>query len=184
MQVFNCRIEGDSDLIMNRFVENHTSCNCCFQQRTAEEQAERVVYRDPEHGGQLYIPSSWVQSMLRAAGEMHSSKYRRLVPAGVQVLQENLLLVEPMNSRPVKTYAVDARSVVMPRTRKRVMRYRPRIEGWAAEISLRINDRLLSPNAVKKLIVEGGEEIGLGEMRPQLGGPFGIFALTDWVEVS
>ncbi len=184
MKVIRCRIEGDADLIMHQFPEDRPGLHRPRQILTPEEQAEQAAFRDPEQGDQLYIPGRWVQSMLRAAGERYGKRFRSIVPAAVQVLSDYLYLVEPMDSqKPVRTYDVDARSVLVSRTRERVMRYRPRIEGWATEIPLRINDRILSVDDIKKLMIRGGERIGLGEMRPQLGGPFGIFALTEWDEI-
>ncbi len=55
-----------------------------------------------------------------------------------------------------------------------------RVEAWAAEFTLRIDTGVISAEMVHQLLVEGGQRIGLGEFRPERGGPFGRFKVTSW----
>jgi hypothetical protein len=36
---------------------------------------------------------------------------------------------------------------------------------------------------VNKLLVEGSQQIGIGAFRPEKGGPFGTFLVTEWKEI-
>jgi hypothetical protein len=182
MRTFKCRIVGTTDLIMRRFSAELAE-KTDSKKLSPEEEAELAVYRDPHHGSHIYVPGIWLQNLVRSTGKKYYKDYRNGVPAAVQIIDENIFLFDPETERPIHTYAIDARSAVVPRTGERIMRYRPRMDHWAAEFYLNINDRILPVAQIKKLMVEGGEEIGLGELRPQVGGPFGIFAVADWEEM-
>ena len=182
MRTFKCRIVGATDLVMRRFTESSPDNGSSSQRLTPEEEAEQVVFRNPDCDDQLFVPGIWLQNSLRSSGKKYGRDYRSAVPAAAQIVEEEIFLFDPETERPVKTYNIDARSVVIPNTGERVMRYRPRLDSWAAEFHLNINERILPAEQIKNLMIESGEEIGLGEMRPQFGGPFGLFAVTKWRE--
>jgi hypothetical protein len=60
------------------------------------------------------------------------------------------------------------------------MRHRPRLNQWHAEFTLEIDDDMLEPNLIHQLLIEGGSKNGLGDYRPEKGGPFGKFAVVSW----
>jgi hypothetical protein len=85
---------------------------------------------------------------------------------------------------PIDDYEIDRRPVTIPATKGRVMRYRPRFDQWTAPIRLRINDSILDEDLVRKLLIEGTEQIGIGDFRPEKGGPFGCSHLVHWEVVA
>lgn len=85
---------------------------------------------------------------------------------------------------PIDGYTVDARSVVTRATGGRRMSYRARFEHWSIRFRVLINESLLEPTMVKTLLVEGGEQRGIGSFRAEKGGPFGTFEVVAWGEVS
>jgi hypothetical protein len=149
---------------------------------TPREQAEDVVYRD-EKG--FYFPGTWVFGALCEAGAGHKLKGSRrsarfIVPAAVRVVEEKIRLLNGDGKSPIGEYEVDSRPVTIPATKGRVMRHRPRFDQWHAAFTVRINDELLPVDFVNQLLVEAGDQIGIGDFRPQKRGPFGTFTVERW----
>jgi hypothetical protein len=55
------------------------------------------------------------------------------------------------------------------------IRYRGEFREWGAEISLRYNANVLSPEQIANLFNTAGFAVGVGEWRPQKDGSFGMF---------
>ncbi|MGH7297563.1 MAG: hypothetical protein ACRELB_21680, partial [Polyangiaceae bacterium] len=72
----------------------------------------------------------------------------------------------------------------IPATKGRIMRFRPRLDAWTAQVNIRINEDVLEPAIVRQLLDEGGQQLGVGDYRPERGGPFGTFALVSWAELA
>jgi hypothetical protein len=83
---------------------------------------------------------------------------------------------------PAQDFEVDSRPVTIPATKGRVMRHRPRFDDWGAKFSLKINDSLISTELVHQLLNEAGEQIGIGDFRPEKTGPFGTFRVVKFDE--
>ena len=62
------------------------------------------------------------------------------------------------------------------------MRHRPRIDEWRAKFTLRINPKILPVELIHRLLQDGGEQNGVGDFRPEKGGPFGVFRVIRWSE--
>jgi len=88
------------------------------------------------------------------------------------------------DGQPAKDFEVDSRPVVIPSTKGRIMRHRPRFDQWSASFTIRINEMILPVDFVQRLLTEGGEQIGIGDFRPEKGGPFGTFNVVEWTEVK
>ena len=97
---------------------------------------------------------------------------------------ERIPLTNGDGKTPLTHYIVDSRSIVIPATKGRIMAYRPRFNQWSLRFGLRINETLLECDFVKKLLVEGGEQLGLGAFRAEKGGTFGLFEVVEWAEVK
>jgi hypothetical protein len=57
----------------------------------------------------------------------------------------------------------------------RVMRTRPRFDGWSAEVVVKYLPSLLNPEHVRGFLTAAGEQVGLGDWRPR----FGRFLVAD-----
>lgn len=55
------------------------------------------------------------------------------------------------------------------------LRYRGEYKTWSAEITVRYNKRVLSPEQIVNLFNTAGFAIGVGDWRPQKDGAFGTF---------
>jgi hypothetical protein len=125
--------------------------------------------------------------MLREAGSNHKLKGSRkstkfVVPAAVLVTEEAIPVLNGDGKTPIADFEVDSRPVTIPATKGRVMRHRPRFDAWSMRFMVRVNDSLLPTDFVHKLLVEGGQQVGIGDYRPARGGPFGTFIVTLWEE--
>lgn len=189
MKTYKVRIDGTTSLIQHRFSEEAEgelgqATRLIGENRgTPRERADRVAYRAP--GGYLYHPGAAIARLLREAAGAHKIKGSRksakyIVPGAVFVLEDEIKLVHPETDILLADYEVDSRPVVIPATKGRVMRHRPRHDRWAMWFHLEIDDSLLSPDFIRQLLEEGGRKLGLGDFRPEKGGPFGRFGVTFW----
>jgi hypothetical protein len=184
-------IEGATPLLQNRATEEalsgKTRSNTPGEEDDPRTIAERCVYRLPNK--QICVPGGAFSRMLREAGGSHKAKGSRkslkyIVPAAVLVLDDLCGLYLPDRKTPIKDFEVDSRPVTIPATKGRIMRYRARFNSWACKGRLRINDDILDEQMVRRLMIEGTQQIGIGDFRPERGGPFGTSDVVSWQIVS
>ncbi len=185
MELISVWLEGTNSIICNQFLEAPPKSTGPIEvdRGTPREQAEPRAYRDKK--GHFGFPGAGIARLLRESGASHKQKSSRksckwIVPAAVLVMDDLLLLHEKNRKTKIKDYEVDSRPVVIPSTKGRIMRHRPRFDVWTLPVQLRINTDVLPSAFIRQLLVEGGERIGLGDYRPGSGGPFGTFALVSW----
>jgi hypothetical protein len=183
--------QGLTPMLQHRATEEalsgSTRSNNPGEQDDPRVTAERAVYR--LEGGQLAFPGGAIARMLREAGGSHKAKGSRkslkyLVPAGVIVLDDLCGLYLPDRKTKLVDYEVDSRPVTIPATKGRVMRHRARFNAWAFRVQLRINETILDEGMVRRLFTEGLAQIGLGDFRPERGGPFGTSDCVSWKRVN
>jgi hypothetical protein len=182
---------GTTAMLLNRAtseaLSGKTRSNSPGQDDDPRDIAERAVYRLKDQ--QLAIPGAAVARMLREAGGAHKAKGSRkslkyLVPAAVIVLDDLLGLYLNDRRTKIKEFEVDSRPVTIPATKGRVMRHRARCNEWSVQVRMRINCDILDEATVRRLLTEGLLQIGLGDFRPEKGGPFGVSDLVHWQVVS
>lgn len=186
-------IRGTSALLMHRFDEGAEADGAAATRRvmvsrgTPREEAQKCAYQSKD--GKFYLPSTAFARMLREAGGNHKLKGSRrsakfVVPAAVRPVGDVVYLTNGDGKTPAKDFEVDSRPVTIPATKGRIMRHRPRFDCWSACVTLAINDKLLPPDFIQTLMVEGGQQIGVGDFRPERGGPFGTFHVDSWQVVK
>jgi len=190
MKLIGVKIKGVTSLLQNRFNENaevpKETRTVLILRGTPREEAEKVTYRDKQ--GRFYFPGSAISRMLREVASNHKLKGSRksakyVVPAAVLVMDDALTICNG-DGKPAVDFEVDSRPVVIPATKGRIMRHRPRFDVWSASFTVRINDLILPVDFIHKLLTEGGEQHGIGDFRPEKGGPFGTFQVIEWREQS
>ena len=173
MKSVEVTIKGSSSLLMHRFPLVAVEA---IEKKTIDEQAEIAAYRIPDTNS-LYIPGSAVQRCLVGAAAYSKGKGRstlqKVVAAAVFVTPEYLDLG-------TEEYIVDSRSVVVPATKGRVVRHRPRLDQWAVSFSLEYDENLMTEQQVRKVVDDAGSLVGLLDYRPEKKGPFGRFMVTSW----
>lgn len=192
MKTFTVTIKGTTSLLQHRFGEAaegdgaKASRNVLVNRGTPREEATKVVYQNTK--GEYYFPGAAIGRLLREAGGGHKMKGSRksakyIVPAAVLVMGDAVVIRNGDGKTPVKDFEVDSRPVTIPATKGRIMRHRPRFDDWSATFDVRVNEQILPPDFVCQLLTEGGQQIGIGDYRPEKGGPFGTFNVVSWTAV-
>lgn len=190
--VYNVEIQGISPLLMHRWAEaseinsDGGTRKIHISEVDPRTQAEQVAYRHPD--GWLYMPGAAIARMLCEAGGSHKQKGSRkslkfVVPAACLVLEDAIPLLNAVGSERLTDFEVDSRPIVIPSTKGRIMRHRPRINAWRMEFSLDVDVSLIDQSTVHTLLSEGGKQLGIGDYRPEKRGPFGRFQVVRWEEL-
>lgn len=169
----NCTIEGISPLLMHKYPLVPIEA---LEKKSTEEQAELAAYRIPDNGA-LYIPGTAIQRCCVGAASYSKGKGR----ASLQKVVAACLMVSPEYcSLNVKDFTIDGRPIVVPATKGRVMRYRPRLDEWATTFRIDFDKDLLTEVQVRRVVDDAGSRVGLLDFRPACKGPFGRFMVTKW----
>lgn len=171
IKTVHAKIKGLSPLLMNRFPLEAVPG---LQKMTAEEQAEVAAYR--MENGELFIPGVNVQRALISGAKFSKGKGRAslatVAAACMLIPQEKLQLG-------CRKFSVDSRAVVVPATKGRIVRHRPRLDEWALSFELEYDPELLSREQVETIVRDTGRRVGLGDFRPERKGPFGRFDVLE-----
>lgn len=204
LRLFTVWIHGTASMLQHRFNEvaeastGKSTRRVQLAHEDPRDQAEKACYRETngkDGKGPLYFPGAAVARVMREAGSAHKQKGTRksikyIVPAAAIVVEDAMPLYKtPPNDsgdepERIMDFEVDSRPVVIPSTKGRIMRHRPRLDQWAAKFTLRINEDVLDADTIKMLLDEGGMQQGLGDFRPSCGGPFGTFTVVSWTEIT
>lgn len=183
MKTIIVTLQGTSPLLINRFKESSEipatlKKNQKKDYGTPRSQAEATAYQDPD--GRLWIPSTWIQGCIAAIASDYklpgSRKSVKSVSGGcVRPIEEKLYFTEGYT---IKNLEVDSRPCVIQRAR--IMRHRARLESWSVCVVLELDDEIIPTDDLHQIISDSGKRAGLGDFRPQRGGPFGRFCITSW----
>jgi hypothetical protein len=174
MKSVKVEIKGLSQLLMHSFPLVPIEA---IDKKSPAEQAELAAYRDPETRD-LYVSATAVQRCLVSGATYSKGKGRgslqKNVAACVQIGPQERL------SLGTKEYVIDSRPVVVPATKGRVVRHRPRLETWALSFTIEYDERLLTEAQMRRIVDDSGSRVGLLDFRPEKKGPFGRFMVTKW----
>jgi hypothetical protein len=172
IQTVNCKIKGSSAVLMHRLPLDPVAG---MEKKKPEEQAEESAYRLPN--GELYFPGPNLQRALISGSKFSKGKGRSslatVAAACLMVPQEHLLFG-------CRKFEVDSWAVVVPATKGRIVRHRPRLDDWSLSFPLEYDDELLSENQVRQIVDDTGLRVGIGDFRPEKKGPFGRFKVIEW----
>jgi len=191
MKTVSVSIKGTTPLMLCRFPEslevNSSTRAVHFDKGTPREQADKACYRDKD--GRFYFPGTAIARMLREAGANHKLRGSRrsakhVIPGAILVKEDCILIRNGDGESLSNDFEVDSRPVVIPATKGRIMAHRPRWDCWSAKFEIRINEQLLPVDFINKLMTEASQQIGIGAFRPEKGGPFGTFLISEWKEFS
>ena len=167
-----CAIKGSSPLLMHSFPMVPVEA---IEKKSREEQAKHAEYRNPD--GKLYIPGTCIQRAFVNGATYSKGKGRGSLQkqaAACLAVDPEYCVLEP------QAYIVDSRPVVVPATKGRVLRHRPRFNEWAVSFTITWDDVLLKESEVRKIVDETGSRVGLLDFRPEKKGPFGRFVVVKW----
>jgi hypothetical protein len=173
IETVTCKINGVSPLLMHSYPMVPIEA---LEKKTPEEQAKLAAYLKPGTDG-LYIPGVAMQRALVGGAAYSKGKGRASLqkPAAACLLVQETYLDLLTNK-----YEIDVRPVVIPATKGRVLRYRPRLDAWSVEFNLDYDPTLLSALQVRQIVDDTGRHVGLLDFRPEKKGPFGRFVVVFW----
>lgn len=166
-------IKGISALLMNAYPMVPKAKG--WEKWEPNEQAKTAEYRTPD--GSLYVPGIAVQRCLVNAATYSKGKGRgslqKPVAACVLITPEYCILEN-------QSYRVDARPVVIPATKGKIVRYRPAFDDWSISFTIVFDAELLKVAELREVVDNAGSRVGLLDFRPEKKGPFGRFMVTSW----
>jgi hypothetical protein len=173
MKQVKVKIKGMSALLMHQYPMTPVEA---LEKKPIPEQAEHAAYRD-SHTGELYVPGIAVQRAFVNGATFSKGKGRatlqKPVAACVLVTPERI----PLG---VDEFVIDTRPVVIPSTKGRVLRHRPRLNSWEIEFMLEYDDTLLTEEQMRRIVDDTGTRVGILDFRPEKKGPFGRFCVSLW----
>ena len=172
-RTIDCTITGLSALLMLAYPMVPIEA---LEKKTSEEQAEHAAYRVPGTR-ELYLPAIALQRALIGGAAYSKGKGRATL---AKVAAACLLIEGEYLGLATTEYAIDSRPVVIPATKGRVLRHRPRIDKWSVTFTLSYDDSLLSAKQVRQIVDDTGKNVGVLEFRPEKKGPFGRFVVDKW----
>jgi hypothetical protein len=186
MKTVEIAIKGTAPLLINRFKENDELPTTMRKGGKKDfgsprEQAESTAYRD-EDTGALWVPTSWVKGAIQSIASDYklpgTRKSVKSVAGGAIIpTTEKAYFSE---GHKLEHIEIDSRPCVVQRAR--IMRHRARLETWSLKFSIEIDEEILELANVHQILSDAGRRAGLGDYRPQKGGPFGRFIVTEWNE--
>ena len=179
IKTVEAKITGVSPLLMHAYPLVPIEA---LEKKPPEEQAKLAAYWIPSNAtsgkpGNLYLPAVALQRALVAGAAYSKGKGRASLQKPAAAC---LLITEEYLDLGTKQYEVDTRPVVIPATKGRVLRYRPRLDKWAVVFRLDYDDTLLSAKQVRQIVDDTGSHVGLLDFRPEKKGPFGRFVVDSW----
>ncbi len=186
MKTIEVGIKGTSPLLINRFKETDEQPQKMKKSSkkdygTPREQAEKTAYFD-EESKLLWVPTAWIKGAIQAVASDYklpgTRKSVKSVSGGAIVpVFERAFFDEAYTLNQIE---IDSRPCVIQRAR--IMRHRARLEKWSLQFELEIDDEILDSSNVHEILTDAGRRVGIGDYRPQRGGPFGRFIVTTWKE--
>ena len=119
-------------------------------------------------GGEPCIPAE----MIEAALTKGAMKEKRGPAAKAGILVENNASLEYDGPRDPKALWEDQRfrlRVAAKVGTSKIMRTRPRFDGWSADIEVKFLPSLLNAKELRGFLVAAGEQVGIGDWRPRFG---------------
>lgn len=143
---------------------------------TPQEDAESGSYRLPT--GELYLPPAHFRECT-----VNAAKGRKVGKAFATMIVKSTVfeadgyeacpLVDPETGVLLTEFEIDTRRAVVQSAG--IMRSRARIPRWATQVTFEFDPDFLSSEHLLALLNIGGHSVGVGDYRPQKGGPFGRF---------
>lgn len=181
MRSVEVRVTGVTPLIVNRFHEEaQESATTGVRSRKEHdeplEDARKRLYVDSV--GKPYFPAENLRQsiIVAAAGTKVGRRSAQRDAAAALYLEPYALLIDP------PSWEVDARPVVNPSTKGRIVRYRPIFNTWSIGFTLNVETNLIDLRTMRKIVDDAGNYVGIGDFRPTRKGPYGRFRVDEWSE--
>lgn len=178
MENVEIRIEGVSALLMHRYPMTEVGVKTKGKNnKQTEDDVESYLYKDS--AGKLMQPSTHIIGVLKRAGAKYQIPgqgkltYKNLMGSGAVLVSPDEIVHE------LQGWEIDRRPVVVNRG-GRIPRSRPMLPKWALSFSIEYDEDEIHKSALKEILDFAGRRVGIGDFRPEKGGPFGRFIVTKF----
>ncbi len=178
---FNVQVQGLTPLLINRFhkdaaAEATSGSHSRKERLSPEEDAASRLY---SNGHGPFFPAENIRQSIIAAAGRHKIG-RRAATSDVAAAT----YVSPFEIPLQGEWHVDARAIVIPATKGRVLRYRPMFDEWSLNFNLQLDTDLVSERLMRDIVTDAGRLVGVGDFRPARKGPYGRFQVVTWERAS
>ena len=181
MKTIEVSIKGISGLLQNRFPEEDQETKVRKKSATSNDQdIQKCLYRLSD--GTIYQPSSHIIGTLKAASakfrikDQGKSTYKNIVGGGAVIVEPDAI------PHVFQKWEIDSRPIVNQATKGRRIKKRPLFREWVLSFRLIVDEEDIPLEVLKEIIDLAGRRVGIGDYRPQKGGPFGRFMVTRFEE--
>ena len=179
MKEIKITIEGTTPLLMNKYnIENELARQKgkrITKTYDPKIEADKSAYWSSGSKKVLIIPSNVMYASI-----LNASSFHKIGRRSAKSILAGSIRVEPMEiSLNTKSYVIDTRPVVIQRAR--VLKSRARLDKWKASFIIIYSEKLIAdPQIIKTVLEEAGMRVGLMDFRPQKGGSYGTFKVTEF----
>lgn len=183
MKKIEVEIKGETPYLMHAFSMKKAEDKETIRPGVGDYsgEIEESLYRLPDK--KIYVPSTQIQGCLMEAGKnfqipgKRKSTYSGLI-GGLVMITPDAIVMSP------QTFTIDSRAVVVPATKGRVVRNRPKFTDWSLKFVIENLEPEQIPNStLKKILDYAGSYVGIGDFRPRKKGPFGRFIVSKFKEM-
>lgn len=179
MKTIKCSIKGTAPLLQHKMsLEQEAQLDSKLKKSQGQAKSDKVESYLYLIDGKIYQPSEHIlQAIIKQLSNYKiqgrgKKTYKEIGKGSLEVLPEFIL----HNNQ---NYIVDSRTVVIPATKGRTIRKRPRFNDWSLDFSINLFNDDLPGEIIKSALDDAGREGGLGDYRPR----FGRFIVTMWKEL-
>lgn len=180
MKTIEIGIKGISPLLQNRWPLEDQGVEAKSKNRKKEEDnAEKRLYRMDD--GTIFEPCTHIIASMKKAGAKFQilgqgkTTYKNIIGAGAIIITPESI------PHKYQQYSVDSRRVVI-KGQGAVTRKRPCFNPWALDFTIEYDEEEISAATIKTILDYAGRYVGIGDFRPEKGGPFGRFTVTNFKE--
>lgn len=182
MKRIKVRIEGKGlGLLQHRFgvtTQEEAKGPKKKNQKQTSDEVENYLYMNDD---KICQPGNHIHKMLMRCGAKYQIPgqkkltYKNIIGAGAISIEPDYIIHE------IQDWVVDERAVIV--NRGRIIRKRPYFPKWALQFTLLYDEDEIPKSTIKDILEYAGERNGIGDYRPEKGGPFGKFIVTEFSEV-
>lgn len=172
---YNIEIEGASPLLINRFRDTQLETKIRRADVKQAELADKLYLLD---NGKPYVPSAYLRNAMIEAGKQiqiagkKKSTYSKVIGATLDIVEDCIPIKPP-------EYVPFSISAVNPMTRGRMMVTRPQFNKWSLAFTI-IVPTDIPKDKLSQILAEAGQNVGIGDWRPQKKGRYGKFMVKKF----
>lgn len=159
----NVTIKGTAPLLQHRMPEEDVNKPLRKHTDRKDDPKDFLYLAD----GKICQPASHIERAI-----VQTASQYKIVGRGKKTYKDaaKTIFVEPdMLVHKIQKWEPFSASVVIPTTKGRVMRIRPRLPKWELDFTLNFDGKLLPEEVVKQILENAGVTVGIGDWRPRCG---------------